>query len=97
FSRAFAPAAIDFLNPAVERSGDCIPKMKERVFLEADVHKHRLQSHLNVFDFTLINAADDIPRAFTLDAVLLQPAILEQSHSRLEFFHTEYDLLAGLS
>ena len=61
FSRPLAPAAIDFLNAAVERSRNCVPKMKERIFLEADVDKHRLQPHLDVFDFTLINAADDIP------------------------------------
>src|SRR5207247_7879048 len=88
FSRPLAPAAIDFLNATVERSRNCVPKVKERIFLEADVDKHRLQPHLDVFDFTLINAADDIPRAFTLDAVLLKPAILEHGDPGLEFFYT---------
>src|SRR4029077_16911343 len=97
FSRPLASAAIDFLNPAVERSRNCIPKMKERIFLKADVDKHRLQPHLDVFDFTLINAADDIPRALTLDTVLLEPAILQHSHPGLELFHAEYELFAGLS
>jgi hypothetical protein len=35
--------------------------MKERIFLEADVDKHRLQSHLDVFDLTFENAAYDVP------------------------------------
>ena len=88
FSRPLAPAAINFLDTAVECSRYCVPKMEERIFLEADVNKHRLQPHLDVFDFTLVNAADDIPRAFTLDAVLLKPAILEHGDPGLEFFYT---------
>jgi hypothetical protein len=35
--------------------------MKERIFFEADVDKHRLQPHLDVFDFTLVDAAYDVP------------------------------------
>src|SRR6185437_8894795 len=96
-SRPLAPTAINFLNTAVERSRNCIPKMKERIFLEADVDEHRLQPHLDVFDFPLVNAADDIPRALTLYTVLLEPAILEHGHPGLELFHAQYELFAGLS
>ena len=71
--------------------------MKKGVLFEADVDKHRLQPHLDVLDFTLVNAADDIPRALTLDAVLLEPAILEQSDAGLELFYTEYEFVAGLA
>jgi hypothetical protein len=71
--------------------------MKESIFFEADVDKHRLQTHLDVLDFTLVNAADDIPRAFALDAVFLQPAILEQGNARLEFFYAEDQFVAGLA
>ena len=35
--------------------------MKERIFLEADVNKHRLQPHLDVSDLTLVDAPDDVP------------------------------------
>ena len=61
FSRPLAPTAINFLNATVERSRNCVPEMEERIFFEADVNKHRLQPHLDVFDFTLVNAADDVP------------------------------------
>ena len=71
--------------------------MKECVFFEADVNKHRLQAHLDVFDSALVNAADDIPRALTLDAVFLKPAVLEQRNARLEFFYTEYELVPRLA
>ena len=49
--------------------------MKKRVFFEADVDKHRLQPHLDVSDFSLVDAADDIPRGATFDAIFLQPAV----------------------
>ena len=97
FSRPLVPPPIDFFNAAVKRSRNRVPKMKERVFFEADVNKHRLQAHLDVSNFTLVNAADDVPRALTFDAVFLQPAVLEQGDARFEFFYAEYDLVAGLS
>src|SRR5262249_28752177 len=61
FSRAFIRPSVNFFDTAIERRGDGIPEMKERIFFEADVDKHRLQSHLDVFDFTLVNAAYDVP------------------------------------
>ena len=88
---------IDFFNAAVERSRNRIPKMKERVFLKADVDEHRLQAHLDVSDLALVDAADDVPRALTFDAVFLQPAVLEQGNAGFEFFHAEYELVAGLA
>ena len=86
FSRPLVSPSVDFLNAAVERSRNRIPKMKERVFLKADVNKHRLQPHLDVFDFALVNAADDIPRALPLDTVFLEPAILEQQRRATRAF-----------
>ena len=71
--------------------------MKKRVFFEADVDEHRLQSHFDVPDLTLVNAADDIARAFTFDAVFLQETILEQCDTRLEFFHAQYEFVASLA
>ena len=64
--------------------------MKKRILVEADVDEHRLQTHLDVFDAALVNAADDLARAATLDAVFFQAAILEQRHAALEFLHTDY-------
>jgi hypothetical protein len=71
--------------------------MKEGVFFEADVDEHRLQSHLDVLDFALVNAANDVARAFTLDAVFLESAILEQRNTGLEFFYIEYEFVASLA
>src|SRR5262249_33633128 len=61
FSRALVRAPVNFFDAAIERSWNGVPEMKERIFLEAHVNKHRLQSHFNVFDFTLVNAACDVP------------------------------------
>src|SRR5206468_3074115 len=97
FSRPLVSPPIDFFNTAVKRSRNCIPKMKERVFFKADVNKHRLQAHLDVSDLALLDAADDVPRALTFDAVFLQPPVLEQGNAGFEFFHAEYELVAGFS
>src|SRR4029077_10004263 len=85
------------LNSAVEGSRYRVPKVQKRVLIEADVDKHRLQPHLDVLDFTLVNAADDIARVFSLDAVFLEPTILEQRDARLELFYAEYEFVAGLA
>ena len=61
FSRALISSSIDFFNTTIERSRNRVPEMKERIFLEADVNKHRLQAHLDVSDLTLVNAAHDVP------------------------------------
>ena len=93
FPRAPARRAVDFLDSTVERGRNRVPKMEKSIFLEADVHKHRLQTHLDVFDSALVNAADDVPGSLTLDAVFLEPAILEQCDARLEFFYAEYEFV----
>src|SRR5206468_11130278 len=84
---ALIRAPVDFFDPTVERGGNRIPKMEECVLFEADVNKHRLQTHLDVFDPALVNATYDVPSALTLDAVFLEAAALEQSHTSLEFLH----------
>ena len=71
--------------------------MEERVLFEADVNKHRLQTHLDVFDFALVNAAYDVPRTLTLNTVFLEAATLEQSHTGLESLHAQYEFVAGLA
>src|SRR4029453_15999732 len=97
FSRPLVRGPIDFFNSAVERGGNGIPKMKKGVFFEADIHEHRLQPNFDVLDFPLGNAADDIARVFTLDAVFLEPSIFQQRDARLEFFHAEYEFVPGLA
>ena len=87
---------IDFFDAAVKGSGNGVPKMEKGVFLEADVDEHRLQPHFDVLDFALVNAADDVARVAPLDAVFLKPAILEQRHAPLEFFHAENEFVASL-
>ena len=71
--------------------------MEEGILLEADVDEHRLQAHFDVLDSALVDAADDISRAFTLDVVFLEAAILEQRDTGLEFFHAEHKFVAGLA
>src|SRR5207302_10449872 len=75
FASTIVTPANDFFNPAIKRGRNRIPKMQKRVLLESDVDKHRLQSHLDVSDFSLVDAADDIPRGATFDAIFLQPAV----------------------
>src|SRR5436305_1532098 len=65
----FFGGAIDFFDPAIERSRNRVPEMQERIFLEADVDEHRLQSHLDVLDLTLVDAPNDVPGAVPLDVV----------------------------
>ena len=71
--------------------------MQKRIFLETDVHEHRLEPHLDVLDFALVNAADNVARAATLDAVFFQSTAFEQRHARLEFFHAEHNFVSGLA
>ena len=78
-SVALLPRPIDFLDAAVERGRNGVPEMEERIFFEADVDEHRLQAHLDVLDFALVNAADDVARAVSLDAVFFEPAVFEQA------------------
>ena len=97
FARPFVGRPIDFFDAAVERGGNSIPEMEEGVFFEADVHEHRLQPNLDVLDFALVNAADDVARAFPLDAVFFKLAVLEQGDPALELFHAEDEFVAGLA
>src|SRR5205807_8432674 len=97
FARPFVGRPIDFFDATVERGGNGIPEMEEGVFFEADVHEHRLQPNLDVLDFALVNAADDVARAFPLDAVFFKLAVLEQGDPALEFSHAEDEVVAGLA
>ena len=49
--------AVDFFDSTVERGWDGIPEMEESIFLEADVDKHRLQPHLDIFDSAFVDRA----------------------------------------
>src|SRR5439155_1072806 len=95
FARPLVCRAVNFLDSTVKCGRNRIPEMKEGVFFEADVDKHRLQPHLDVSNFTLVNAADDVPRVLALDAVFFESTILEQGDPGLEFFHAEYEFVAG--
>ena len=86
----FLRRAVDFFDSAVERGGKCVPKVQERIFVEADVDEHRLQAHLDVLDPAFVDRANNIARAATLDAVLFETSILEQRHAPLELLHADY-------
>ena len=68
--------------------------MEESIFLEADVNKHRLQSHLDVFDSAFKDRANNIARSVALDAIFLESSVLEQRHSPLELLHADNQLVS---
>ena len=70
--------------------------MEERIFLEADVDEHRLQPHLDVLNFSFVNAADNVPGGVALDVIFFEPPVLEKRHPALEFLDTDYQFVAGL-
>ena len=88
--------SIDLLDAAVERCGN-VPVMQERVLLEADVHKHRLQTHLDVLNFAFVNAPNNVARGVALDAVFFQAAIFQKRHSALQFLDADDELVARLA
>jgi hypothetical protein len=51
--------------------------MEESVFLEADVDKHRLQAHLDIFDSAFVDRANNVTRSVALDAIFFEPAVLQ--------------------
>ena len=67
--------ALDLLKPPVERGGDGVPEVQERILIEADVHEHGLESTLDVFDAAFENTADDVLVALALDGVFFEHAI----------------------
>ena len=71
--------------------------MQERVFLEADVHKHRLEVLLNVFDAALVDAADNVAVGLALNGVFLEDAALEERSLLAlgELFGIDNELVAG--
>ena len=71
--------------------------MEEGVFLEADVDEHRLQAHLDVLYFALVNAPDNVAQAVTLDAVFFQAAVFQKCHSTLQFLYADDELVARLA
>jgi hypothetical protein len=87
--------SIDFFNSTVERGRERVPEMEERIFVQTDIDKHRLQTHFDVLDAALVNRADDLARAAPLDAIFLETIVLEQSDPPLEFLDTDYQLVSG--
>jgi hypothetical protein len=95
----FLPAvfAIDLLNAAIERGWQGIPEMQECVFLESDVHEHRLQAVFDVLHAALEDAADNVPIGFAFDGILFEHAIFEQGDAAFEFFAINDEFVAGLA
>jgi len=86
---------LDFLQSGIECGGQGVPEMEERVFLHADVDKHRLKAVLDVLDAALEDAADDVVVAFAFDRVLFEHAFLEQRDPALEFLDVDDDGVAA--
>ena len=87
---------IDLLDAAVERGGNGVPKMEERIFFEADVHEHRLQPHLYVPNFAFVDAADNVAGAVSLDVIFFETAVFEEGDAALQFLDADYQFVAGL-
>ena len=92
-----AAGALDLLDAAVERRRERVPEMQEGIFLEADVHEHRLEAVLDVLHAALEDAADDVAVGFALDGVFLEDAALEERHAALELFGIDDEFVAGLA
>ena len=87
--------ALDFLEAGIERGGDGVPEVEEGVLVEADVHEHRLEAGLDVFDAALEDAADDVLVAFALDGVFFEHAVFEQGDAAFEFFDVDDDAVSA--
>ena len=83
---------VNRLDPAVEGGGNGIPELEEGIFLEPDVHEHRLDPGLDVADFALVNAADDVAVGFALDRVFLELVVLEERDALFEAFAADDEL-----
>ena len=89
FSRPLVPGPVDLLDPTVERGGNRVPEVKKCVFFEADVHEHRLQTDLDVFNFPFVDAPSDVAGAGALDVVLLKLPVFEECDSTFELFDAD--------
>ncbi len=89
--------AVDFFDSTVERGWDGIPEMEESIFLEADVDKHRLQPHLDIFDSAFVDRANNVTRSVALDAIFFEPSVLQQRHAALQLLHADNQLVPRLA
>ena len=87
--------ALDLLESGVERGGNGVPEVEERVLVEADIDEHRLEAGLDVVDAALEDAADDVLVALAFDGVFLEHAVLEQGDAAFEFLDVDDDAVAA--
>ena len=81
------------IDTLVERLGDDVPVVQERVFLEADVHERRLQTRFEVLDLALEDAGDDVLFGGALDAELLELAFFHDGDPILQRLGVDNDFL----
>jgi len=74
-----------------------VPKMEKRIFVEADVDEHRLQTHLDVFNAAFVNAAYDLREPLRSTLYSSRRPFSSNGHAALEFLHTDYQFVAGLA
>lgn len=86
-----AAFAFDFFQAGVQRGGQGVPEVEERVFFLADVHEHGLEARFYVFDAALEDAANDVVFAFALDGVFFQHAVFQKGYAAFEFFGIDDD------
>jgi hypothetical protein len=57
--------------------------MEERVLLETDVNEHRLQTMLDVFDFSFEDTSDDVSVGISFEIIFFKHTIFEKRDAPL--------------
>ena len=92
----FGLAPLDHFDAAVKTGGNDVPVVEKGVFLEADIHKGRLEAVLQVAHLALEDAADQALLGGALDGEFLQASVLLQGDARFEGFGVDDDFLVRL-
>ena len=85
-------ATADLLHALhIERFRDGVPEVQEGILLQTDVHEHGLEALLDVLDAALVDAADKMSGADTLDGKLLEHSVLQQGDAVFKPFAIDDD------
>ena len=79
------------VNALVERLGNDVPVVQERIFFEADVDERGFQAGLQIFDLALEDAGDDLFFCRALDGELLELAVLHDGDAIFERLGVDND------
>ena len=85
------PGGFNEVNALVERLGDDIPVVQERILFEANVDERGFQSGLQIFDLALEDAGDDLFFCCALDGELFELAVLHDGDAIFESLGVDDD------